>query len=253
MLAHSGSRGRPAEVSDSELYFLIATFLQTGPCHRAARELQAEVHERGLLPNNETVDRMRLRYSCPPDQLRRLLRRLLDLTISETPRGQRVVTGGVTLGGRERAAPDASLLTMVGIAERVVPQTLPISQFLRQRELRGRAAPLTTASAAELSVGASRFGLRGIFEGHKSAAYCVVFDAVGERVFTGADDNLVKMWGFRSCLLQVSPGPGPGPGPGPISSPEPSSSLTLATALAATLIRPAASARCEATPRRSPT
>ena len=122
MLAHSGSRGRPAEVSDSELYFLIATFLQTGPCHRAARELQAEVHERGLLPNNETVDRMRLRYSCPPDQLRRLLRRLLDLTISETPRGQRVVAGGVTLGGRERAAPDASLLTMVGIAERVVPQ-----------------------------------------------------------------------------------------------------------------------------------
>ena len=58
MLAHSGSRGRPAEVSDSELYFLIATFLQTGPCHRAARELQAEVHERGLLPNNETMDRI---------------------------------------------------------------------------------------------------------------------------------------------------------------------------------------------------
>ena len=210
MLAHSGSGGQPpADVSDSELYFLIATFLQTGPCHRAARELQAEVHERGLLPNSETVDRMRLRYSCPPDQLRRLLRRLLDLTISEAPRGPRVAAGGATLGGRENVAPDASLLTMVGIAERVVPQTLPVSQFLRQRELRGRAAPLTAPSAAALAVGASRFGLRGIFEGHSSAAYCVVFDAVGERVFTGADDGVVKMWGSRSCLLQVSPSPGP--------------------------------------------
>lgn len=37
--------------------------------------------------------------------------------------------------------------------------------------------------------------------GHTQAAYCVVFDRAGERVFTGADDNLIKVWGARNCLL----------------------------------------------------
>ena len=182
---------------DAELYFLMANFLAAGPCRRAADALQAEIGELGLLPGTDALSSMRRRHSCPPDQLRRLLRRLLEL---EKTAPDRANHGGATGGGG--GAERSSLLTIVGVTERKTPRALAVSQYVRQRELCGRAPrPLRDSSAAALQVGADRFGLRGVFEGHASAAYCVIFDATGERVFTGADDGLVKAWGARSCLL----------------------------------------------------
>ena len=80
MLAAPTSTEPTAELSmDAELYFLMANFLAAGPCRRAARELQAEIGELGLLPGDDPLSSMRRRHSCPSDQLRRLLRRLLEL------------------------------------------------------------------------------------------------------------------------------------------------------------------------------
>ena len=180
-------------VDDSELWFLIATYLANSPCRRAARELETEIKQLGLLGGDDTLETMRERHKCPANQLRRLLRRLLELEQSDA--------AGAGL------SEELSLLTIVGVAERVTPRALPIAQLLRRRELLGRSPPMSSASASELQLGAERFGLRGVLEGHMSAAYCVVFDATGERVFTGADDCLVRAAPPTRGALPVSLAP----------------------------------------------
>lgn len=182
MALSPATTGLRRTVDDGEIFFLIASFLQMGPCHRTSRELEAELAELNLLPKKETLQQMRHRCSCPPDQLRRLLARLLELN-SEV---QRSSSSGADGQG------DVSLLTIVGATERVAQRTPAVPRFVHRRELQGRAPALGARSSAELLLGEGRFGLRGIFEGHTSAAYCVVFDPTGERIFTGADDALAR-------------------------------------------------------------
>ncbi|KAE9548571.1 hypothetical protein FO519_008222 [Halicephalobus sp. NKZ332] len=40
--------------------------------------------------------------------------------------------------------------------------------------------------------------------GHISHIYCLTFDRTGEYVITGADDNLIKVWDVRECLLRYT-------------------------------------------------
>lgn len=40
--------------------------------------------------------------------------------------------------------------------------------------------------------------------GHLGPIYCVKFDITGQYIFTGADDNLIKVWDARSCLLRFT-------------------------------------------------
>jgi len=52
-LTSSSSSSTP---TSTELYFLIAHFLESGPCKQAADVLKAELHQHGLLPRT---------YTCP--------------------------------------------------------------------------------------------------------------------------------------------------------------------------------------------
>lgn len=40
--------------------------------------------------------------------------------------------------------------------------------------------------------------------GHLGPIYCVKFDATGRYLFTGADDNLIKVWDAKTCLLRYT-------------------------------------------------
>ena len=122
--------------------------------------------------------------SCPPDQLRRLLHRALSND------------GGLGLLGP---------LPMDGVDSEPRP-IVALPSVLCQREHGahgvarcGPARAIGARTSAELVVGSARLGLRGVLEGHTSAAFCVCFDPSGERCFTGADDHLVKVWDTRTC------------------------------------------------------
>jgi WD40 repeat protein len=41
----------------------------------------------------------------------------------------------------------------------------------------------------------------GTTMGHAAHVYCLAFDRTGRRVFTGADDNLIKVWSSDFCVL----------------------------------------------------
>ena len=49
-MAEPLSAQRPVSIAESELYFLIARYLSTGPCHRAAQVLVQELEQWQLLP-----------------------------------------------------------------------------------------------------------------------------------------------------------------------------------------------------------
>ena len=185
---------------------LVLSMLHGGPCRGAAALLLREASEHGLLPRGPagadgapaqpySFAQLQLRHPCPVDQLRGLLRRV--------PR-----RGGASGGGSLLAmqvSESTRSLAMQGSAE---GQAMSLLEHLRRRELGlprrrqpGRSLDqLRRASASELLLGRERFGLRGFVDGHLHAAYCVAFDATGDRVITSADDFLIKVWSARTCF-----------------------------------------------------
>lgn len=185
----------------------MLSMLHAGPCRGAASLLLREASEHGLLPslqpgvNGQPAEpypfaELQLRHPCPPGQLRGLLRR-----VPRRGTGQAGTTSLLSLQvaqaiDSKKAATDSHLPLLF--------------EQLRQREVRGSSRPSGTRGsslqqlrprcAAELLLGKERFGLRGFVEGHFNTAFCVGFDATGERVFTGGDDCLIKVWNTRTCF-----------------------------------------------------
>ena len=159
-------------VLEGQTHALVLAYLREH-CSDAASALEASSSQPSV-PIPPTLP-------VPPDHLRRLLRRL----VAEHPRQGllRPELGLAPAPPRKQAVP------------------LNISAFLRRRESAGRGGALHRRCGAKLLVGRERFGLRGIVLGHTSSCYCAAFDPSGGRVFTGADDHLIKAWDAESCLL----------------------------------------------------
>lgn len=47
----------------------------------------------------------------------------------------------------------------------------------------------------------SHTGLLKSIKGHSNASYCVIFDKSGDRIITGSDDRLIKVWSAKTGLL----------------------------------------------------
>uniref|UniRef100_A0A7S4BJ08 BRWD/PHIP N-terminal domain-containing protein n=1 Tax=Chrysotila carterae TaxID=13221 RepID=A0A7S4BJ08_CHRCT len=183
---------------DGEVFFLIMRFLQHSSCRRAAAALRTEAADR--LPratmadgsmHTLTFEEMVTQHPCPGDQLTRILTTYIEGLGEAAPRSL-------------LAQPEAPgrTLSLKG------PNSLPISRWLAVRGLRGpgrfKAAqrkPMSVESETAMLLSPARFGLRGVVEGHINSAYCLTFDSVGDQIFTGADDGLVKVWSSRHCLL----------------------------------------------------
>ncbi|RMC21262.1 hypothetical protein DUI87_02123 [Hirundo rustica rustica] len=146
---------------EAELYYLIARFLQSGPCKKSAQVLVEELEEHQVAVNAH----------IPPDYLLRICERLGPLLDKEIPQS---VLGVQTLLGVGRQ----SLLRAAKV------------HILSARQLTGcgRFSHLFPTSTYQ------HMKMHKRILGHLSSVYCIAFDRSGRRIFTGSDDCLVKIW-----------------------------------------------------------
>ncbi|XP_028902752.1 PH-interacting protein isoform X1 [Ornithorhynchus anatinus] len=198
----------------AELYFLIARFLEDGPCQQAAQVLIREVAEKELLPRRtdwtgkdhpRTYQNLVKYYRhLAPDHLLQICHRLGPLLEQEIPQS---VPGVQTLLGAGRQ----SLLRTNKSCKHVVwkgsalaalhcgrPPESPvnygsppsIADTLFSRRLNGKYRLERLVPTAVYQ----HMKMHKRILGHLSSVYCVTFDRTGRRIFTGSDDCLVKIW-----------------------------------------------------------
>uniref|UniRef100_A0A3Q2ZW49 Bromodomain and WD repeat domain containing 3 n=1 Tax=Kryptolebias marmoratus TaxID=37003 RepID=A0A3Q2ZW49_KRYMA len=190
------------------LYYLIARFLQSGPCQKAAQILieELEEYERwswdGEKYKRTFQDWVILNQHIPADYLLRVCQRIGPLIEKEIPPS---VPGVQTLLGLGRQ----SLLRTTKCTHKVCCGSAVAALH------RGRPPepPVNNGNALNVSImggrqttGTARFGqalpsssyqhmkIHKRILGHLSSVYCVAFDRTGRRIFTGSDDCLVKIW-----------------------------------------------------------
>uniref|UniRef100_A0A8C9RGW8 Bromodomain and WD repeat domain containing 3 n=1 Tax=Scleropages formosus TaxID=113540 RepID=A0A8C9RGW8_SCLFO len=199
---------------EAELYYLIARFLQSGPCKKSAKVLVEELEEYELIPERWSWDGKRnkrnfaewvsLNQHIPADYLLRLCQRigpLLDKEVPPSVPGVRTLLGF----GRQsllRTDKGCSHTVWSGSAfaalHRGRPPEPPITY--------GRPPNVASIVGARQTSGTARFThavpasayqhmkMHRRILGHLSSVYCVAFDRTGRRIFTGSDDCLVKIW-----------------------------------------------------------
>ncbi|XP_059587355.1 PH-interacting protein isoform X1 [Alligator mississippiensis] len=210
----AGDGGRHTAELQAELYFLIARFLEHGPCQQAAQVLIREVAEKELLPKRtdwtgkehpRSYESLVKYYRhLAPDHLLQICHRLGPLLEQEIPQS---VPGVQTLLGAGRQ----SLLRTNKSCKHVVwkgsalaalhcgrPPESPINygsppsivDTLFSRKLNGRYRLERLVPTAVYQ----HMKMHKRILGHLSSVYCVTFDRTGRRIFTGSDDCLVKIW-----------------------------------------------------------
>ncbi|XP_028295175.1 PH-interacting protein isoform X2 [Gouania willdenowi] len=199
----------------SELYFLIARFLQAGPCQEAAETLIREVDEKQLLPKRQdwtgeehpgTYENLvRLYRHITPDHLLQICTRICPLLESEVPAS---VPGLTSLLGAGRQ----NLLRTAKSCKHVVWKGSALAALHCGRPpeppiIYGSPPNIVETSFGRRLNGSYRLGQlvpTAVYQhmkmhkrilGHLSSVYCVTFDRTGRRIFTGSDDCLVKIWG----------------------------------------------------------
>ncbi|XP_060608929.2 PH-interacting protein isoform X1 [Anolis sagrei] len=212
-MAGEGGGQHSAELR-AELYFLIARFLESGPCQEAAQVLIREVAERELLPRRTDwtgkehprsyQSLVKYYRHLAPDHLFQICHRLGPLLEQEIPQS---VPGVQTLLGAGRQ----SLLRTSKSCKHVVwkgsalaalhcgrPPELPINygnpasiaETLFSRKVNGKYRLEHLVPTAVYQ----HMKMHKRILGHLSSVYCVTFDRTGRRIFTGSDDCLVKIW-----------------------------------------------------------
>uniref|UniRef100_A0A8C4IGY1 Bromodomain and WD repeat domain containing 3 n=1 Tax=Dicentrarchus labrax TaxID=13489 RepID=A0A8C4IGY1_DICLA len=169
--------------TEAELYYLIARFLQSGPCKKAAQVI--------------------LNEHIPADYLLRVCQRIGPLIEKEIPPS---VPGVQTLLGLGRQSllrttkSDHKVCSGSAVAalHRGRPPEPPVSS--------GDPPNVVSIMGARQATGTARFNqvlpsssyqhmkIHKRILGHLSSVYCVAFDRTGRRIFTGSDDCLVKIW-----------------------------------------------------------
>ncbi|XP_025097468.1 PH-interacting protein-like isoform X2 [Pomacea canaliculata] len=211
------STGIPPSSVETELYFLIARFLSSGPCKQAAEVLLRELAEHEFLPKGvdwegnprtKTYEELvRQNHHIRADHLLQICQRvgpLLDQLVPTNIYGVRSLLGAGNLSLlrtlesiRHTKWPLANHIAVRHGACRVPPQNLLVPSFvqtLHARTASGVAGSLTVSLYSKLVMHDRKLG-------HLSAVYCVTYDRTGRYIFTGADDALVKIWNADSGRL----------------------------------------------------
>ncbi|KAJ1112957.1 hypothetical protein NDU88_001217 [Pleurodeles waltl] len=204
----------PAPLIESELYFLIARFLSAGPCRRSAEVLVQELEEYQLLPKrldwqgNEHSrsfgDLVLSHKHVAPGHLLQICRRICPLLDKEIPPS--ILGANSLLGaGKQsllRTSKDCSSSIWKGPAlaalHRGRPPEMPVKyrwtsnvvEVERSKKLTG----CVRFSSAFPGSMYQHIKMHRRILGHLSSVYCVAFDRTGQRIFTGSDDCLVKIW-----------------------------------------------------------
>ncbi|XP_011333353.2 PH-interacting protein isoform X2 [Ooceraea biroi] len=199
---------------ESELYFLIAKFLASGPCTETAQVLKRELERTEVLPSRldweanvhrQTFEELEQKYShIGPNHLLEICARIGPVLEKEVPP---CVLGASSLLGAGRQSLLRTQEDITHYSRNVVdfsgrlggkPFLEPTSNVLVPnivRVLQGRenSGPLSRTEAIRTRF-YNRMQLYRHTLGHLSAVYCVLFDRTGKYIITGADDLLVKVW-----------------------------------------------------------
>ncbi|XP_061756956.1 PH-interacting protein isoform X1 [Nerophis ophidion] len=199
----------------SELYFLIARFLEAGPCQKAAQTLIREVEDQELLPKRldwtgqdhpGTYDNLvKLHQHIAPDHLLQVCSRVCPLLERDVPASIPGLTSLLGAGRQNLLRTNKSCKHVVWKASALAalhcgrPPEPPIIygsppnivETGHGRRLNGsyRLQQLVPTAVYQ------HMKMHKRILGHLSSVYCVTFDRTGRRIFTGSDDCLVKIWG----------------------------------------------------------
>ncbi|KAK1882757.1 Bromodomain and WD repeat-containing protein 3, partial [Dissostichus eleginoides] len=206
--------GEQYSQTEAELYYLIARFLLSGPCKKAAKVLIEELEEYELIPERWSwhgekykrtfQDWVTLNQHIPADYLLHVCRRIGPLIEKEIPPSVPGVQTLLGLGKQSllRTTKSCSHKVCSGSAvaalHRGRPPEPPVSignppnvvSIMGARQATGRAR----FSQAVPSSSYQHMKIHKRILGHLSSVYCVAFDRTGRRIFTGSDDCLVKIW-----------------------------------------------------------
>uniref|UniRef100_A0AAQ6APR3 PH-interacting protein n=1 Tax=Amphiprion ocellaris TaxID=80972 RepID=A0AAQ6APR3_AMPOC len=196
----------------SELYFLIARFLEAGPCQKAAevgvfafRLLPKRLDWTGQEHPGTYENLVKLYRHITPDHLLQVCSRVCPLLEREVPAS---VPGLTSLLGAGRQ----NLLRTSKSCKHVVWKGSALAALHCGRPPEPPIIYGSPPNIVETSYGRRLNGsyrLRQLVPtavyqhmkmhkrilGHLSSVYCVTFDRTGRRIFTGSDDCLVKIWG----------------------------------------------------------
>ncbi|MGH0178732.1 UNVERIFIED_CONTAM: hypothetical protein FKN15_078317 [Acipenser sinensis] len=179
---------------EAELYYLIARFLQSGPCKKSAQVFVEELEEYEMKTNKH----------IPADYLLRICQRIGPLLDKELPPSVPGVQTLLGLGRQSllRTAKGCRYPVWSGPAFAALHRGRPPEPPL----ISGKPPNVVTIIGARQTTGFARFShivpsstyqhmkMHRRILGHLSSVYCVAFDRTGKRIFTGSDDCLVKIW-----------------------------------------------------------
>uniref|UniRef100_A0A674KA50 Bromo domain-containing protein n=1 Tax=Terrapene triunguis TaxID=2587831 RepID=A0A674KA50_9SAUR len=212
-------RSSLSPVSLAELYFLVARFLTTGPCRRAAEVSRAR--QRQLLPKrldwegNEHCrsyeDLVLSNKHVAPDHLLQICKRIGPILDKEIPPSISRVNSLLGAGRQSllRTAKDCRntvwKCSALAALRRGRPPEIPVNygpppsivEVNRAKQLTGYATYRTSFPGSMYQ----HIRMHRRILGHLSAVYCVAFDRTGHRIFTGSDDCLVKIWSTHNGRL----------------------------------------------------
>uniref|UniRef100_A0A8C4HYM9 PH-interacting protein n=1 Tax=Dicentrarchus labrax TaxID=13489 RepID=A0A8C4HYM9_DICLA len=198
-----------------ELYFLIARFLEAGPCQKAAETLIMEVEEKELLPKRldwtgqehpGTYENLvKLYRHISADHLLQVCSRVCPLLEREVPASVPGLTSLLGAGRQNllRTTKSCKHVVWKGSALAALhcgrppeppiiygsPPNIVETSFSRRLNGSYRLRQLVPTAVYQ------HMKMHKRILGHLSSVYCVTFDRTGRRIFTGSDDCLVKIWG----------------------------------------------------------
>ncbi|KAM3602893.1 uncharacterized protein V6R79_012963 [Siganus canaliculatus] len=199
----------------SELYFLIARFLEAGPCQKAAETLIREVEEKELLPKRldwtgqehpGTYENLvKLYRHISADHLLQVCTRVCPLLEREVPASVPGLTSLLGAGRQNllRTSKSCKHVVWKGSALAALhcgrppeppiiygsPPNIVETSFGRRLNGSYRLRQLVPTAVYQ------HMKMHKRILGHLSSVYCLTFDRTGRRIFTGSDDCLVKIWG----------------------------------------------------------
>ncbi|XP_062982693.1 bromodomain and WD repeat-containing protein 1 isoform X3 [Elgaria multicarinata webbii] len=209
---------------ESELYFLIARFLTTGPCRRAAEVLVQELEQHQLLPKRldwegkehcrNYEDLVLCNKHVAPDHLLQICKRIGPILDKEIPPSIPRVNSLLGAGKQSllRSAKDCRSSvwkgSVIAALHRGRPPEMPVNcGTLLNLVAVNYAKQLTGCTRSSSSFPGNMYQhikMHRRILGHLSAVYCVAFDRTGHRIFTGSDDCLVKIWSTHNGRLLVT-------------------------------------------------
>jgi len=206
---------------ERETYFLIARFLEDGPCQQTAEAIKREIDIHQLLPkrtdwtgrvHHRSLEEMKdLNEHVTSQYLIKLLCRLGTLVEKSFPTKIHNLKSLLTTGNFSmlRTSSDFTKLrcSTTELACLHGKPTLPavptqssnLVQAVSERSLSGTSGTRNLVTGCDLF---NKISMHKRILGHLASVYCVLFDRTGHVIATGADDNLVKLWSsFDGRLL----------------------------------------------------